>query len=413
MGGAAKAAPKEAKAPEAPELNRGGAGPTTLAAAVPRMERDLGRIMLFQQRRAEKEDHPHLLYAVDEADARVWHFMVVNLPAPYEGGEFLFRLRAPDDFPQRPPELAFLTPTGVFEADSGKVCISIGEFHGQDRAGREGSYGWRPVLGMIGFAGEVVNALVVPESLGGGIRVRNDDAATKAALAATSAAHNAEHHPRLCALMRAAAAARPDSRAAQDRAMWRAAGALSVADFAGLAPEELAAALEKSFGADWRLAARAFASAGVPPEEGPACPERAATTARLLAGIGGRLRETLAERDGSVRRALLLGLNLRLLAETGAPPPELDAALASFLPALAGAAGSWRETLPPLVGAKGAEALGEHHEALARFLREKDIDRKAALGGGLAAALRAAGAEKAAAEPPTPPASPKSDGGAP
>ena len=37
---------------------------------------------------------------------------------------------------------------------------SVGEFHHDDAPGPDGAHGWRPALGMAGFAVQVVNGLV-------------------------------------------------------------------------------------------------------------------------------------------------------------------------------------------------------------------------------------------------------------
>ena len=360
--------------------------------------------MAHQLARAQREDHPHLLYQVDEDDVRIWHFLIVNLPSPYEGGEFIFRLRAPDDFPQRPPELTFLTPNGVYEADGGKICISIGEFHSRDRAGKEGAYGWRSVLGMIGFAGEVVNGLIAPDTRGGGIRLRNDPPAMKARLAATSAAFNAETHPRLLEEF-AASAANAGSRAARDRHMWSAAAAAGRLDFAAHDPDELATLLAAAFGPCWGLLEEGCGAAGLPPGARGEVAGAAEKAPRVFQAVGGRLREALAERDASARRALVLGVNLRLLVELEAPPEAAAAALDALIPALAEASGgSCREAVPAAVRALPAALFPRYHAELAAFLREDDIDRKAAQGWLLVETLLAV--TSAAPTVPPPAASP-------
>ena len=117
------------------------------------------RVLANQYRIALAKPFEHLLVWADEADLRRWFFLVVGLEPPFAGGEFVFLLTAPDTFPQEPPKFEFLTPNGVFEP-GGPICISIGEFHAHDAPGASGGQGWRPCLGMLGFAREVVNALV-------------------------------------------------------------------------------------------------------------------------------------------------------------------------------------------------------------------------------------------------------------
>ena len=75
----------------------------------------IARVMLFQLKAALKADHPNLMVYVDESDVQSWFFLVTNLPDPYVGGEYIFQLEAPNDFPTRPPKFQFLTPNGVFK----------------------------------------------------------------------------------------------------------------------------------------------------------------------------------------------------------------------------------------------------------------------------------------------------------
>lgn len=160
------------------------------------------RVMQAQLKKAMVEDHPNILFDVDESDMKKWHVLVVGLPYPYTNGEFLFSLEMPEGFPLKPPSLRCLTPNGVFELGP-RICISIGEYHSRDHrttsAAAGADWGWRPALGAIGFAREVVNGLVVPSSLNGskhpdtgmgGIGVLNAPVAERAKLTATSRQHN-------------------------------------------------------------------------------------------------------------------------------------------------------------------------------------------------------------------------------
>lgn len=163
------------------------------------MER-LTRILMSQFKAAINSNHPNLSIVYDENDINTWYFRISDLPEPYRGGEYIFCLKAPNDFPIKPPEFTFLTPNGVFET-TGKICISIGEFHSDDHhlASKTGSYGWRPVLGMMGFAREVVNGLLDPEHLGEGIRICNASIEVKKKYAINSCAFNSNTYQSLVA----------------------------------------------------------------------------------------------------------------------------------------------------------------------------------------------------------------------
>lgn len=203
----------------------------------------------------------HVVLLPDD-DLQAVHLAVVNLPDPYEGGVYFFRLTPPDDYPERPPELVALTPNGVY-VPGGKICISVGSYHPTLSAA---GHGWRKVLGLVGFAREVANGLIVPDALGHGLNIDVQGPAARRRLAAESAAYNRERFGGLVEAFEAAVAEHPLAPAAQG---WRAAGALGAlraaragASLAALCVEGGAAPLlEAALGPDWALAAGPFAAA--------------------------------------------------------------------------------------------------------------------------------------------------------
>jgi ubiquitin-protein ligase len=189
--------------------------------------RRFAKVMGGQYRSFLKVGNTDLLAVMREEDCSVWYFLAFGLgdpdepeKNPYLGGEYLFQLKAPSKppnwFPNYPPSFSFLTPSGVF-VPGGPICISIGEFHADDRAGKEGSYGWRPTIGMKGFAREVVNSLVVSQEVDGrlvdpleGIRINVLPDAKKKKCAKTSRAYNRENHAEIMALFDEFAEAHPE-----------------------------------------------------------------------------------------------------------------------------------------------------------------------------------------------------------
>lgn len=372
-------------------------------AAATMSNQKLARVMMYQLKAALKEDHPNLMVHVDDSVIRVWYFLVGNLPAPYIGGEYLFQLAAPDTFPERPPVFSFLTPNGVFEP-GGKICISIGEFHATQAAGKTGAYGWRPALGMMGFAREVVNALIVPEALGGGIRVRNDPPDVKARLAAGSAAYNHKHHAGLVKSFQGFAESYPDLLVVRVRRMWRAAAAVAGVDFSSGALEKLLPVFAEAFGDDlWQFLAASLSGLLKAPQSGRSSESDAAhelSAAAILPRVADRIREALGERELPVRLALARALHARIMWELASESGGLPASQAAFraafdeflevLPNVCGSA--CRELVPAAMAEVGnaPEVFAEHHSELARFLCETDIDRKAQMGRDLAERVRAA-----------------------
>jgi len=157
----------------------------------------LPAILLSQYNRALKANNENLIPYVDETNIQIWYFLIKGLKdTPFEGGEYIFKLTAPNEFPQKPPSFEFCTPNGVYDI-GGKICISVGEFHANDRPGSTGSYGWRPSLGMYGFANEALNGLINYQYLDHGIRIISTSIKEKQKFAANSVEYNKKHYPEL------------------------------------------------------------------------------------------------------------------------------------------------------------------------------------------------------------------------
>ena len=154
--------------------------------------------MTSQLKIVNKGFTPYFTATTDCTDIRIWYVRIAGLDAPYKNGEYLFCLVAPDEFPQKPPSLKFLTDNGLF-VPGHKVCISVGEFHANDKPGKDGAHGWRPSLGMHGFSREVVNALICHADLGGGIGIAHKSPAEKQYLASISRKFNENHYPEIVA----------------------------------------------------------------------------------------------------------------------------------------------------------------------------------------------------------------------
>lgn len=156
----------------------------------------LARVLHAQYANYVKDPHPNFLVTIDPDDMRVWYFLIVGLDKPWRGGEYIFKLTAPDDFPQKPPVFEFLTKNGLFEP-GGRICISIGEFHADDKPGATGSHGWRQTLGMKGFAVQVVNAMICFSDQESGVRIVNQPESMKILHAQNSRKQNSTDWPRI------------------------------------------------------------------------------------------------------------------------------------------------------------------------------------------------------------------------
>ena len=136
-------------------------------------------------------EHPNLLLAVDEKDISKWCFLVSGLPTPFAGGEYIMEVVAREGYPIEPPEAFLKTKNGVFMPDT-DICVSIGKYHADDKSA-DGAMGWRPAMGILGFAQEMVNGLLNYKELGHGIGLHIATEREIKAYAAASRRANAKH----------------------------------------------------------------------------------------------------------------------------------------------------------------------------------------------------------------------------
>ena len=155
-------------------------------------------------------DSPYLVPLLDEADLFTWHIAVTGLSTPYTAADnapaaeqpvFFFRLKLPENFPDKPPKLVAITPNGTYETNGG-ICLAFGEYH---------SSNWNAAFGVIGCARELFNGLIIAP-IGGGIRVKRGGPTDKQkrAFGAASRQWNAKHHPGLVEAYELYCATHPD-----------------------------------------------------------------------------------------------------------------------------------------------------------------------------------------------------------
>jgi ubiquitin-conjugating enzyme E2 G1 len=102
---------------------------------------------------------------VDESNLFEWEVFIVGPSETlFEGGFFKARLNFPEDYPNKPPEMRFITPMwhpNVYE--DGRVCISILHPPGDDIYGYEkSSERWLPIHSVESILVSVISMLSAP-----------------------------------------------------------------------------------------------------------------------------------------------------------------------------------------------------------------------------------------------------------
>lgn len=104
---------------------------------------------------------------VDESNIYEWKVMIEGVAGTlYEGGLFPAILSFPKEYPNKPPQMRFLTPNfwhpNVYP--DGRVCISIlheakeDQFNAQEKMSEK----WRPILGIEAILLSVISLLSDP-----------------------------------------------------------------------------------------------------------------------------------------------------------------------------------------------------------------------------------------------------------
>ncbi|KAJ1506291.1 Ubiquitin-conjugating enzyme E2 J1 [Coelomomyces lativittatus] len=88
-----------------------------------------------------EESSDYKIHLVDDQLFEL-HFTIRGPPdTPYVNGLYHGKLILPHDYPFRPPEIVFLTPSGRFEINK-KICLSVTNFHPET---------WQPAWGLRTF----------------------------------------------------------------------------------------------------------------------------------------------------------------------------------------------------------------------------------------------------------------------
>ena len=124
----------------------------------------------------------------DDSDIYNWEILIMGPDGTlYEGGFFKARLVFPQDFPNMPPTMTFISEMwhpNVYE--DGRVCISILHPPGEDEFNQQESAEerWRPILGVEQILISVISMLSDPNdespaNLDAAVMWRNDRSAFK------------------------------------------------------------------------------------------------------------------------------------------------------------------------------------------------------------------------------------------
>jgi ubiquitin-conjugating enzyme E2 J2 len=119
--------------------------------------------------------------APEETDLLSWYYIVEGPQGtPYEGGEYLGRIRFPPNYPFAPPSILMCTPSGRFQTET-RICMSMSDYHPDS---------WSPAWCCSTILMGLLSFMVEQTSTAGSITT---DDAVKRKLAEASHAFNTQH----------------------------------------------------------------------------------------------------------------------------------------------------------------------------------------------------------------------------
>lgn len=136
--------------------------------ATPAIDRNRIITNHFNKYQRDREKYPeiHDIVLVDD-NLDNWYVIVRNVYAEnrefLKKGEFIFKLHMAKEVPHKPPSIAYLTETGIYNLNS-TICMSIGSYHPEKFA---------PAMGITGYAALAISVFPYWEDLEHGVSVIN------------------------------------------------------------------------------------------------------------------------------------------------------------------------------------------------------------------------------------------------
>lgn len=135
----------------------------------------------------QDKGHPNFWMVIDPGDIGTWYVLIHDLGEEHEGGEYLMRMTAPENYPYGPPKFELFTPNPRYQIGKSRPCVSMGEYHSDN---------YPAILGMYGFTCELIYSFHASDTeMGGGISMKTGvTKEEKLKLAKESVAYNNKHY---------------------------------------------------------------------------------------------------------------------------------------------------------------------------------------------------------------------------
>jgi ubiquitin-protein ligase len=130
----------------------------------------------------EASDKKAFTLAYDEERLGEFYAILRSLDGVYEGGEYILKIKLPDDYPFKPPVISCITPSGRFIV-SATICLNISHYHAET---------WSPLITVEKLIQSVMSVFYDHTIEGVGSTKASDN--EKKIMAAQSKAYNLKHN---------------------------------------------------------------------------------------------------------------------------------------------------------------------------------------------------------------------------
>jgi ubiquitin-conjugating enzyme E2 J1 len=132
--------------------------------------------------KANKDNCPYSL-SFDEKDLGMIYAILRDMDGKYKNGEYILKIKLPEDYPFSPPVISCLTPSGRFEKET-NICLSITHFHSET---------WSPLINIEKLIYSVMSVFY-DQSISGIGSISGTPVQTIRDLAKQSKEYNTTHH---------------------------------------------------------------------------------------------------------------------------------------------------------------------------------------------------------------------------
>lgn len=129
----------------------------------------------------QKDPPPGIIAEPEESNILNWYFCIQGpSETPYEGGEYIGKLKFAPEYPMKPPSILMCTPSARFAVNT-KICMSMSDFHPEL---------WNPMWSVATILTGVVSFMTSEELTTGGLRAPESE---RKRLAGLSKEYNRKH----------------------------------------------------------------------------------------------------------------------------------------------------------------------------------------------------------------------------